>query len=242
MIGELAVEVYEGAPFATAAWRASSCATVALVLAGAALDGETVLLSGSVFHRPAAIDERLTFGANGCTLVLVAADAYSLEQFGLVSRCRATIDDFAMIGERICREMRRGDAASPLALRSAALHLIGRAIHLFQAEAPPSWLAGARDVIAARFRERIRPGDVAAAVGVAPATLARAFRRQFGTTVSDALRAARIEAAVRALRCSNASTSAVAASCGFYDASHLIRTLAAAHSLAPAELREAERA
>jgi len=145
------------------------------------------------------------------------------------------VSGYAIIGERIRGAMRRSDAAAPLAVRSAALHLAGRVLQLLTA---PEWLLAAREVIASHSREAIRAADVAAAIGVQAATLNRAFRRQFGESVAGAIRAARIEAAVDELRRSKVSTTEIAERCGFYDASHLIRSLDAAAGLRPAAFRE----
>ncbi|HYM61174.1 MAG TPA: helix-turn-helix transcriptional regulator, partial [Thermoanaerobaculia bacterium] len=154
----------------------------------------------------------------------------------------ATIADYATIGERIRRELQSRDAGAKLALRSAVLHLLGRAIRLFRdSGAKPPWLLAARDMIAARSREALRPADVAAAVGVPEARLSKAFRAQLGMTVTGAIRLTRVEAAARELRRSADSVVAVAARCGFCDASHLIRAFEALHGVTPAVFRDGDR-
>lgn len=87
----------------------------------------------------------------------------------------------------------------------------------------PPWLAGAHAVIDARFREPISLGDVAAAVGVHPISLARAFRRACGRSVGEHLQRMRLQAACKALRSTRASIAEIASNAGFSDEAHLGR-------------------
>jgi AraC-like DNA-binding protein len=203
------------------------------------MDCGTALIAGSLTYSPADLAGPVSFGADGCTLLRIGIGAEGLSEFGVSGRQSTTLADHVTIGGRIRRELQCSDAAAKLALRSAVLHLIGRTIRLFRdSGTKPPWLVAAREFIAARFREPLRPADVAAAAGVSEARLSAAFRAELGTTVGGAIRMARVEAATRELCRSDASVMAVAARCGFYDTSHLIRAFEAVQGVTPTVFRK----
>ena len=65
---------------------------------------------------------------------------------------------------------------------------------------PPSWLAEARNLLHDRSREQLQIADLANAVGVHPAHLARTFRLHFGTPVGSYARRLRLTWAAGRLR------------------------------------------
>jgi AraC family transcriptional regulator len=100
---------------------------------------------------------------------------------------------------------------------------------------PPSWLGHAIDWLEAPHGPTgIRP--LAAALGLHPVYLARAFRRHLGCSPGEYQRRARLaRAAVRLT--SDALTSRVAAEAGFADQSHFHRCFGRAVGLAPGRWR-----
>lgn len=102
---------------------------------------------------------------------------------------------------------------------------------------PPRWLSAVAEEIDERFAERLRVRDLAREAGVHPVSLARAFRRCFGMTVSDRIRARRLQAAADLLGRRDRSLSGIAFSAGFADQSHLCRAFKSATGLTPGRFR-----
>ncbi len=230
IIGDLEVELVEGQPLSLVAGN-----DIVLVVEGDVLEGGIAKRPGTVIYRPQA----LTFGADGGRLLRISIHGSDLTPFGVTGRCCATMADYATPIQRIRREMQSDDPAARLALRSATLQLLARAIRLFRARsARQPMLDAARSVIAARFREPLRIDQVAVAVGIHPRLLSRAFRSELGMSVAGAIRLARVEAAARELCVSAEHIPAVATRCGFYDSSHLIRAFEAVQGITPAKFRE----
>lgn len=101
----------------------------------------------------------------------------------------------------------------------------------------PAWLRRARDYLHDRFLERISMVDLAAELHVHPVHLSRAFRRHFGITMTDFVRARRLEHARRALATSDLTISAIALAAGFADHAHLSRTWREMTGMTPAAYR-----
>lgn len=238
VLSDFAVEVIEGMPLAAAEWQESG-ALLAMVLRGSVVECGIALPSGSLTYRPAELGGGMSFGPEGGTLLRIGIGAEGLSTFGVSGRRSAMLADSITIGEKIRRELQGRDAAAKLALRSAVLQLLARAIRLFRdSGAKPPWLVAAQAFITAHARERICPAGVAAAAGVSETRLSAAFRAELGTTVGGAIRLARVEAAAHELRRSDDSVLTVAARCGFYDPSHLIRAFEAVHGVTPAVFRK----
>jgi AraC family transcriptional regulator len=145
---------------------------------------------------------------------------------------------FRALDERFCR---RGSAAGELARRLAteiafaddvghvaaeglALELVaelarGPSLRATRRNAP--WIIRADEMIRNLYSRRFSLAEVAAEIGVQPATLARGYRKTFGCTLGERVRRLRVEHAARALAESDAPLSHVALSAGFYDQSHL---------------------
>lgn len=222
-VGNVTIEIVVAAPF-----ESIDSSGFVLIVAGHAAGAP----SGTLLYDPEV--NRLEFTASGGTVIRVISNDPALAK--LTAR-RTVALDFASIHTRVRSALLRSDAAAPLALRSAALHIIARSIRARRHRDVPSWLVAARHIIDSQQHEAIRPHDVAAAVGVAPARLAKAFRREFGESMSAAMLVSRIRAAIEELRESKRSTREIARRCGFYDVSQLARSLDAATGMRPAAFR-----
>ena len=88
---------------------------------------------------------------------------------------------------------------------------------------PPPWLLQAQELLYAQFTQVIRAADVASAVGVHPAHLARVFRNQFKLSMGSYVRRLRLDWAAQELVRSEVSLTAVALAAGFADQSHFTR-------------------
>jgi AraC family transcriptional regulator len=143
------------------------------------------------------------------------------------------------LGERLARELRRDDGVSELAIEALVLELIVESSRALApvASAPPRWLARAIEYLHAHYVAAPTVGDIAHAVGVHPAHLARVFRRHQGCTVGDYIRQLRIEAARAKLADSELPIGEVALQTGFSDQSHLSRQFRAATGHTPASYR-----
>ena len=206
--------------------------------------------------------ERLTQRARDCraeSLVLHPAGEVHADDFRAPSRClniqadsawlrrwNVAIDapallaspELTRIAARLARELRRNDALSLMVVEGLMLELggdLGR--DRASADAPP-WLRRVREEIAARFREPLTTSALAAAAGVHPVHLARAFRRHFARTIGETVRELRVEFAKRAIR-AGAPLTDVALDAGFADQSHLTRTFRTLTGTTPAAYRRA---
>jgi AraC family transcriptional regulator len=129
----------------------------------------------------------------------------------------------AALARRVYQEFRQADDAAPLAIEGLLLELLA-AVSRQRAEDVPNgmapWLGEARDRLHADLAARQSLAELAAAVGVHPVTLARAFRRSFGCTVGEYLRRLRIERAAEQLASGNQPLAEIALAAGFADQSH----------------------
>lgn len=98
-------------------------------------------------------------------------------------------------------------------------------------------LAAALDYVRRRFREPIRPGDIAAAVNLSTGRLHALFRAGVGCTPMAYVRQLRLEEAARLLACSTLPLAAVAQAAGFADQSALTRSFRRDRGMAPGRYR-----
>jgi len=102
---------------------------------------------------------------------------------------------------------------------------------------PPRWLHQARDLLHARFAGSPSLDEIAAAVGVHPAHLARVFRQQYGCTMGDYLRRLRVEFACRHMAAGDTPLVGIALAAGFADQSHFTKTFKSLVGMTPAEFQ-----
>ena len=115
------------------------------------------------------------------------------------------------------------DDAAALAVEGLLLELLARLAR--EAErgresSLPRFVRDADELIRAQFTLSISLDDIAQAVGVAPSTLARRYRRAYRLTVGDRIRQLRIDRAAHELRHTDHALSVIALRAGFYDQSH----------------------
>jgi AraC family transcriptional regulator len=102
---------------------------------------------------------------------------------------------------------------------------------------PPDWLRAARAQILDRPFEGVRTAGIAAAVGRHPVSLARAFRRHYGESISECVRRRRVELALSLLAHTRKPLTDIAAEVGCADQSHLTRLLREETGVTPHRLR-----
>ena len=143
------------------------------------------------------------------------------------------------IGWRIAAELRAGDTSWPLAAEGLVLQLLSTATRAEpQATRRAWWVRDARDLLHERAPEAPTLSELATAVGVHPAHLARTFRREYGLTVGAYARALRLEWALTQLAFSEPTLAEIAVSAGFADQSHFTRAFRAYTGVTPGRYRK----
>jgi len=146
---------------------------------------------------------------------------------GEVNRLRDPV--VASVARRAAGELRMPDSVTPLAVEGLVLELLSLAARLRKTDTlgaglrPPHWLADARALLHDQYRENLRLADIAAAVGVHPGHLARAFRLRYGIPVGSYTRGLRLSWAAGRLRDSDDAIARIAHEAGFFDQSHFTR-------------------
>jgi AraC family transcriptional regulator len=146
---------------------------------------------------------------------------------------------------RLYREFQNWDDLSPLAIEGLALELVVEICrhHRGRPHGPtaPPWLRRVEELLQARFTENLTLNDIAQAVAVHPAHLARVFGKYYGCTVGHYVRGLRMKWACRALSASNLPLSQVALATGYSDQSHFSTAFKRHIGVSPAEYRKAFR-
>ncbi|HJQ39510.1 MAG TPA: AraC family transcriptional regulator [Thermoanaerobaculia bacterium] len=203
--------------------------------------GERTCRAGTVtFHLP---NEQHAdrFGAEGARIFTIEFEPRWLEAVPMLDR-PATFNGgpVASLMLRASAELARMDDVSPLAIEGLAYEMLAEAVRGAKGSAP-RWLERARAVVAERFRERLTLESIAAEAGVHPAHLTREFRRHYGTTIGDAIRARRVEAASHALAFSAEPIARIALDAGFANQSHFSAAFRRVTGMSPARYRRALR-
>jgi AraC-like DNA-binding protein len=123
------------------------------------------------------------------------------------------------------RELSRQDPLPAVAIES-------RLVGLFQDLRPaclkprgnPGWVHTVRELLHETDPRDLSLGSLAASAGIHPVHLSRSFPRYFGRPLSEYLRFAQVEHAVRLLQGTDHSIAHIAQTCGFFDQSHLVRS------------------
>jgi AraC family transcriptional regulator len=209
------------------------------------LDGRTVEPGrASLLIKPPETPHANHIGRKGTQTVLIQVhpEAIADDLQGVLARPAIHMDARIQgLGELIVAEMRHGDGPGLEALILELLQFAARRGPRAGVgySARQGWVARARDYLRANAGHHCSLADVARAVNVDRAHLARTFRSVFGCTLGQYLRAARIEQAASHLRNSNEPLSQIALEAGFADQAHLTRTFRGAFGDTPARYRRA---
>ena len=231
-------------------WHTHPGPTLCFVYAGAfteTFEGATLECSPGTFKiTPAEERHANRFGREETRGLLVEADVGRVEQMGgpvglLGERLSLRDERLATLAWRIADELRRHDAAAPLAIEGLLLEILAGAARereLRLSGGIPHWLKDARDYLHDPGDARSLT-DLATAVGVHPATLARGFRKAYGCSVGAYLRRLRVARAARRLAESDAPLAEIALSAGFSDQSHFSNVFRRETGLSPSAFRRA---
>jgi AraC family transcriptional regulator len=183
------------------------------------------------------------FGSRGARVLVVKLKDASSPLAGTLGR----LADFRAPGStwlawRLVAELRRSDAAAPLAAEGLALELLAAASRetdaAWRGGRSPAWLRSAEELLRSRIGDYVGLSEVAEEVGVHPAHLARAFRAWHGVSVGEYGRRVRLEWAARELVCGELPLAVVAAQAGFADQSHFTRCFKRWVGTTPARYRD----
>jgi AraC family transcriptional regulator len=214
------------------------------------LDGRMVEpMRASLLIKPPETPHANRIGRVGTHTVLIQVkpDAIPEDLAGVLQRPAIHIDvRVAAVGELILRELRHPEGPSAVALESLAYELLGVAERRRSKAGigytrTQGWVARVREYVHDHSERRISLSELAVGAGVDRAHLARTFRRVFGCTVGEYVRAARVGRAAQMLRDSGEAISRVAAEAGFADQAHLTNQFRAAFEVTPAVYRRASR-
>jgi len=200
---------------------------------------------GAWFRPPRQAHRNEVLGDDAALVLIVTVDASRCAELSAGSPARAlpsaVLDELR--GE-LRRELRSCDDSAAMALEGWALLLLSRTARLLGGDeraGRPEWLRDARSHLDASFRGPVSLAGAAALVGVHPATLAAAFRREFGTSVGEYVRELRLASARHQLSGSRRPVGEIALDCGFYDQAHLGRCFRRRFGTSPSAFRAAAR-
>ena len=200
---------------------------------------DRTIAPGTVIFRPPAEPHSNRFARSGgrCLNVEVAPQWLLRTDQALTSAALSSMH-FALLGRRLCDELIATDDASPLAVESIIVELLGdAATHDRVSSSPPPWLMRAKEIVHDRMTERFTLSMIAGEVGVHPVHLASTFRRFYGQSVGAYLRDLRIDAACGQLIHTDRPLADIATGAGFSDQSHFGRTFKRIMRATPHEYR-----
>lgn len=203
------------------------------------------LKAGSTVFRPAGEAHENQYGIEHSKSLIIEVGERRLKELSEKSDLllqTAHIRDNAMsnLWLRLHNEFRQIDDASPLAIEGLILEMLAQGIRqnpnrLLKKE--PIWLKQAREFIHAEFSQSFGLAQVAKAVGVHPAHLAKVFRLHYRCTLGEYVRRLRLERAEDELGKSDKPISQIALDAGFYDQSHFTNHFKLRNGLTPSEFR-----
>jgi AraC family transcriptional regulator len=141
---------------------------------------------------------------------------------------------------RLCKELRSWDDVSTFAIQGLLLEMLAVVCRNQSsvAERPTApWLERCREILHARFRERICLDEIALAVNVHASHLARTFRQHHRCTMGEYVRRLRIDFACQQLASAGATLMDVALDAGFCDQSQFCKMFKRHTGLTPSEFR-----
>jgi AraC family transcriptional regulator len=201
---------------------------------------------GSAFTMPAGMWHRARFGSSGATVVILRPRS---EATPLTDAFRRLVElrgrGFNWLGWRLAAELRASDAAAPLAAEGLALEILAATAREGTIERgiarPPRWLGAAEELLRARLGEPLGLSELADAVGVNAAHLARVFRARYGMSVGEYGRRLRLDWAAAEIARDERPIAEIAAAAGFADQSHFTRLFRRSLGTTPARFREEAR-
>lgn len=198
---------------------------------------------GTGVTMPAGATHGARFSSSGARVVVVKPKDPSERVAGCLDRLvELRGGGLNWLAWRLADELRARDAAAPLAAEGFALELLAATTREAHAEPrgrrPPAWLASGEELLRAGIGDRVGLGQLAEAIGVHPAHLARVFRARYGISVGEYSRRLRLAWAAAEIARGDKPLAMIAAQAGFADQSHLTRVFKQYVGTTPARYRE----
>jgi AraC family transcriptional regulator len=144
------------------------------------------------------------------------------------------------LATRAYKEACHWDDVSPLIIEGIMVEILA---HLSRTLRPtdrtrPKWIDETRDMLHARFSEKLTLYDLSSAVDVHPVHLATVFRQRYGSSVGDYIRRLRVEFACQKIATTDTPLVEIALAAGFYDQSHFSKVFKMLVGMTPVQYRE----
>jgi AraC family transcriptional regulator len=202
---------------------------------------------GSALTMPAGTRHSARFGSRGARIVIVRprqAASPAVRSLERLAELRGS--GFSWLAWRLAAELRASDEGAPLAAEGFALELLAattrEAGNLHRVGRASAWLRSAEELLRTHRGDCIALSEVASAIGVHPAHLARVFRAHYGISVGEYGRRLRLAWAATEIARRNTPLATVAVEAGFADQSHFTRLFKRHVGMTPARYRaEAQR-
>ena len=249
-IAGFSLKEFSQPPHCRLPWHEHAHASICFVASGSYADRargrEQECQPRSMVFKPAAEPHADIFGHVGgrCLLIeILPSRAEYVEQFVRVTSTPrvARSPRLAGLGLRLHGEFHETDLAAPIAMEGLILEVLADASRSVVNESPatePRWLRHARELLHAQVADPLTLGDMASAVGVTAAHLARTFRKRHGCTVGEYVRRLRIERAASELATSCTTIAEIGLRAGFFDQSHFSKVFRRHMGMTPAEYRD----
>ncbi|HVT39313.1 MAG TPA: helix-turn-helix transcriptional regulator, partial [Gemmatimonadaceae bacterium] len=185
-------------------------------------------------------------GAEGARVLVLQPDPALRDLFEPVEQLLQDVSlrhdvRLAAAARSVLSEIQFEDSMSALAIDAIMMQMLATAARLERdpkgRRAVPAWLSTVRELLHARFRERITLTELAAAAGVHPCHLSRSFRGHFRVTIGNYVRRLRAECAADLLERTQRPISEIAYETGYSDQSHLTRECRRHFGVGPAKYR-----
>ena len=181
------------------------------------------------------------FGACGSRIFSVEIEEARFTRFGSAPPFSTGVFDLRggsmrWLAARLYEEFRQPDDAADLAIEGLMLELLAAAARHGRSASfprPPAWLKRTRELLDARFKEKVGLEELASLAGVHPVYLSAEFRRKYGITIGEYVRRLRIEFSCREIAASGAPLSSIALTAGFANQAHFTRTFKKLTGLTP---------
>jgi AraC family transcriptional regulator len=220
-------------------WHAHPLGCIAIVADGVVdkrfARFETGAETGAMITMPPEEPHEDTFGRAGAVIVVVESRSFA----GQVS-C-SPHPEAALLATRIRRELAEPDVFTPVAVEGLALELTALAGRNRLPVRAEKWVERARTMLLERFRESVRPSEIADELGVHRAHLARVFRARYGESLGEFTRRLRLQWAAQELAAADLPLAELAVEAGFCDQSHFTRAFGRQYGVTPARFRAMHR-